>query len=1031
MIISDLSVKRPVFAAVINLILVIFGIVAFTLLPLREYPNINPPVVSVNTSYPGASAAIVESKITRMLEDRISGIAGIKNVTSRSRAGRSSISIAFELNRDIDAASNDVRERISRALRFLPEQANPPEVFKTDSDGDVIMWFMLYSTAMNTLELTDYANRYLVDRFSVVDGVANVYIGGGQKYAMRILLDRKAMAARSVTANDIEKVLRAENVELPAGNIESTDRDFTVRVQRAYQTSEAFSKLVIKQGDDGYLVRLSEIANVELGPENDETTFRGNGKDMVGIGIVKQSTANTLEVIRLAKEEFRKIQSTLPEGTEVRESMDRSIFIQGAIDEVYRTLFIAMGMVLIIIFIFLGDIRATLIPAVTVPISLIASFMVLMSLGYTINLLTLLALVLAIGLVVDDSIVVLENIHRRIEKGEPPLLAAFNGAREVAFAVIATTLVLIAVFVPIVFLQGNIGRLFTEFAVAISAAVAFSSLAALSLTPMMCSKLLKPIKNTKGISHFAEQHFSKIERFYKKSLSAGLNYSWIAVLIVLTVSIIAIKVFTKLPQEFTPKEDRGGFFVIMQAAEGASFESNTKNITKIEKVLLPFYNSGEFKKVIVRTPGFGNSSGIGVVELTDWTSRKRTTWEVLDDVTKELQKIPDVRVFSMMSRGLGGRGLGRPVQFVLGGNSYEELAQWRDVIISEASNNPGLVRIDSDYKETLPHLMVEIDLNRAADLGVSVSNIGRTLESMLGQRRVTTFVDRGEEYNVVLEGIESDFQSPQDMNNIYVRSDRSGELIPLSNLIKVVEKADSSQLNRYNRRRSITISANLADNYSIAEALTYLNQIVREQLPATSTVDYKGQSLAFIESGTSMLFTFALALSIVYLVLAAQFESFIHPLVIIITVPLGLAGALLGLHFFGMALNVYSQIGLVMLIGLAAKNGILIIEFTNQLRDAGYEFKEAILTAATQRLRPIVMTAATTIMSSIPLILSFGPGAESRIVIGTVIFGGVLFGTILTLFVVPAIYSIIAKNTSSPKMLESQLLKLQADKQIN
>ena len=1031
MIISDLSVKRPVFAAVINLILVIFGIVAFTLLPLREYPNINPPVVSVNTSYPGASAAIVESKITRMLEDRISGIAGIKNVTSRSRAGSSSISIAFELNRDIDAASNDVRERISRALRFLPEQANPPEVFKTDSDGDVIMWFMLYSTVMNTLELTDYANRYLVDRFSVVDGVANVYIGGGQKYAMRILLDRKAMAARNVTVNDIENVLRAENVELPAGNIESEDRDFTVRVQRVYQTSEAFSKLVIKQGDDGYLVRLGEIANVELGPENDETTFRGNGKDMVGIGIVKQSTANTLEVIRLAKEEFKKIQTTLPEGTEVQESMDKSIFIQGAIDEVYRTLFIAMGMVLVIIFIFLGDIRATLIPAVTVPISLIASFMVLMFLGYTINLLTLLALVLAIGLVVDDSIVVLENVHRRIEKGEPPLLAAFNGAREVAFAVIATTLVLIAVFVPIVFLQGDIGRLFTEFAVAISAAVAFSSLAALSLTPMMCSKLLKPIKSKKGITHFVEQHFSKVESFYKKSLSAGLNHSWIAVLIVLTVSVIAVKVFTKLPQEFTPKEDRGGFYVIMQAAEGASFESNTKNITKIEKVLLPFYHSGEFKKVIVRTPGFGNSSGIGVVELSDWSSRKRSTWDVLDDVTQELQAIPDVRVFSMMARGLGGRGLGRPVQFVLGGNSYEELAEWRDIIIKEASNNPGLVRIDSDYKETLPHLMVEIDLNRAADLGVSVSNIGRTLESMLGQRRVTTFVDRGEEYNVVLEGIESDFQSPQDINNIYVRSDRSGELIPLSNLINVVEKADSNQLNRYNRRRSITISANLAENYSIDQALTYLNQIVREQLPTTSTVDYKGQSLAFIESGASMLFTFALALSIVYLVLAAQFESFIHPLVIIITVPLGLAGALLGLHFFGMALNVYSQIGLVMLIGLAAKNGILIIEFTNQLRDAGYEFKEAILTAATQRLRPIIMTAATTIMSSIPLILAFGPGAESRIVIGTVIFGGVLFGTILTLFVVPAIYSIIAKNTSSPKMLENRLIKLQAEKQLN
>jgi len=682
--------------------------------------------------------------------------------------------------------------------------------------------------------------------------------------------------------------------------------------------------------------------------------------------------------------------------------------------------------VIIIIFIFLGDIRATLIPAVTVPISLISSFMVLMALGYTINLLTLLALVLAIGLVVDDSIVVLENVHRRIEKGEPPLLAAFNGSREVAFAVIATTLVLIAVFVPIIFLQGDIGRLFTEFAVAISAAVAFSSIAALSLTPMMCSKLLKPTGNKKGISHFVEQHFSSVERFYKNSLSAGLNHSWIGILIILVVSAIALKVFSKLPQEFTPREDRGGFYVIMQSAEGASFESNTLNITKIEQVLLPYYNSGEFKKVIVRTPGFGNTAGIGVVELNDWSARKRDTWAVLDEVTNKLQSIPDVRVFSMMARGLGGRGLGRPIQFVLGGNSYEELAQWRDIIINEAQNNPGLIRIDADYKETLPQLMVEIDLNRAADLGVSVSNIGSTLESMLGQRRVTTFIDRGEEYNVVLEGIEADFQSPQDMNNIYVRSDRSGKLIPLANLINVIEKADSSQLNRYNRRRAVTISANLADGYSIDEALKYLNQIVQEKLPSVASVDYKGQSLAFIESGTSMMFTFALALSIVYLVLAAQFESLIHPLVIIITVPLGLAGALLGLYFFDMALNVYSQIGLVMLIGLAAKNGILIIEFTNQLRDAGYEFKEALLTASTQRLRPIVMTASTTIMSSIPLILAFGPGAESRIVIGTVIFGGVLFGTLLTMYVVPALYMLLAKNTSSPKMLATQLEKLRA-----
>lgn len=1024
MFLSDLSVKRPVFASVVNLLLVVFGIVSISFLSLREYPDIDPPIVSINTNYAGASASIVETRITQLLEDRISGIEGIKNISSTSSNGRSSISIEFNLSRDIDAASNDVRERVSRALNNLPDQADPPEVSKSNSDEDVIVWYNLRSDNLSVMELTDYADRFVVDRLSVAEGVARVRLGGGRSYAMKVWLDRNAMAARQITVTDIEQVIRSENVELPAGEVESVDRDFEVRVARSFLTPDDFANLTIKASADGYLVKLHEVARVELGAEDDETEFRGGGVNMIGLGIVKQSKANTLDVAREAKKAIQQISQTLPDNIFIVNSYDSSIFIEASINEVYETLAIAILMVVLVIYVFLGNIRATIIPAVTVPVSLVSAFIVMYALGFSINLLTLLALVLAIGLVVDDAIVVLENISRRIELGEPPILASYRGAKEVGFAVIATTLVLISVFVPLVFLQGNIGRLFTEFALAIAAALAFSSVTALTLSPMLCSLLLKKRQKQSGFAHWVDTKFSLVEERYYQGLASTIHQPWMMAILIGVAVVALIKLSSILPSEFVPKEDRGNFFVSVQGAEGASFESNAENMKKIERILLEYTESGEAERVIVRTPGFGGSAGIGIVGMPMDRERKRSTFELMDEISGRLADIPDVRAFAIMRSSIGGGGLGRPVQFVLQGNTYEELVAWRNIILDKARENPNLLRLDSDYKETWPQLLVNIDKNRAADLGVSISDIGRTLETMLGQRRVSTYLDRGQEYDVIMEGEKSDYRSPQSIENIYVRSSQSNKLIPLDNLLSVNERATASRLNRYNRMRSITISANLAEGYKVGQALEYLQEIVKTELPAEVSIDYKGESQLYQESGSSILFIFALALAITYLVLAAQFESWIHPLVIMLTVPLALLGAFIGLYFADMSLNIYSQIGLVMLIGLAAKNGILIVEFANQLRDAGLEFEQALRRAAAQRLRPIVMTGFTTVFSSLPLVMASGAGAESRTVIGMVIFAGVLVSAFLTLYIVPTAYYLLARHTGSPNQRANEIAKL-------
>lgn len=1024
MILSDLSVKRPVFATVINLLIITFGIVAFLMLPLREYPDIDPPIVNISTNYPGASAAIVETKITQLLEDRISGVEGVKTINSNSRVGRSSITIEFNLDRNIDAATNDVRDRISRALNNLPEQADPPEVSKANDDENVIVWFVLQSETMSTLELTDYANRYIVDRFAVVDGVARIQVGGGRTYAMKIRLNRASMAARNITVQDIERTLREENVELPAGRIESVDRDFSIRVERSYLSEQDFANMVIDRSENNSLVRLGDVAEVFIGAQDDENMFRGNGKNMVGLGVIKQSKGNTLDVVKSARKEMFAIRNTLPVGTTITNSYDSSIFIQGSIDEVYNTLIIAMLMVVLVIFLFLGNVRATLIPAITVPVALIGSMMALSWFGFSINLLTLLALVLAIGLVVDDAIVVLENIYRRIENGQTPLMAAYEGGREVAFAVVATTLVLVAVFVPLVFLSGNMGRLFTEFAIAIAAAVIFSSLTALSLTPMMCSKMLKHRERSSSFGQKLDRAFARFEASYGRALKSSIHQPMLIVLVLSLALAAVFLLFNKLPSEYAPKEDRGNFFLMMQSAEGASYENNIKNMYKIEEKLLGYQVEGELERVLVRVPGFGGSGGIAIVGLPEWGERSIDTFSFINKINGDMQSVTDVRAFAIMRRGIGGGGDGNsPVSFVLQGNTFEELAQWRDILITEAQKNPNLSNINSDYKETYPQLLVQIDRERAYDLGVPVGDIAKTLETMLGQRRVTTFVDRGEEYDVIIEGDERQFQSPTDIDNLYVRSRTTDKLIPLASVLNIGENATSSRLNRYNRLRSITVTANLVDGYALGDALDFLVDVTENKLPEHVQVDYKGESLLLKESGSSILFVFLLALLITYLVLAAQFESFIHPFVILLTVPLALVGALLGLELMGMSVNIYSQIGIVMLIGLAAKNGILIVEFANQLRDKGIAFEEALISASQQRLRPIVMTTFTTVTSAIPLVFAVGPGAESRMVIGVVIFAGVSLASIFTLFIVPGAYYWLCRNTGSPKAIANEINK--------
>ncbi len=1033
MLLSDVSIKRPVFATVMSLILIVLGVVSFTRLPLRELPDVDPPVVSVDTTYTGASAAVVESRITQVLEDAISGIEGVDLITASSRNGRSDINIEFTLARDIEGAANDVRDAISRVANRLPEDVDPPRVSKQDSDSSPIMFLNLSDARLNAQQLTDYADRNLVDQFSSIDGVSSVFIGGGQRYAIRVWLDASALAARGLTAEDVRTALRRENLELPGGSIESRDREFALRVMRGYRTPESFESLVVGKGGDGHVITLGEVARVELASEERRAFYHGNGVPQVGLAIVATSTANSLEVGRNVRALAERVSETLPEGMALTVAYDSTVFTDAAVEEVYKTLIEAIVLVLLVVFVFLGSVRAALIPAVTVPVCVTAAFLALYAAGFSINQLTLLSLVLSIGLVVDDAIVVLENCQRRVDLGEPPLLAARRGTTQVAFAVIATTLVLIAVFLPIAFMEGNTGRLFRELAVAVAGAVAISGFVALTLTPMMCSILLRPHTHRAGFNNWVNDRLDGLTRRYRGLVSKVVGRGWLLAAVMLATFAASGVLFKLVPSELAPAEDRGDFNVTVTGPEGAGFDYLVTQMTEIEKRLLAYSaEDGPVARVIIRVPGgFGGqganmNTGRATVFLRPWDQRDVSTQQVMQEVLKRLSDIPGVRVTAEMRQGLV-RGFGRPVQFVLRGPTYETLAQWRDRMLLRMEENRNLVNIDSDYKETVPQIRVEIDRARAADLGVPVEAIGTALQTMLGSLRAGTWEMDGEEYYVIMQAPLENRRSLDDIAGLYVRSTTSGELVPLSNLVTMTEHAEASTLSRFNRMRAVTLSAGLAPGYTVGEALEYLRGIAAEELPPEAQFDYRGESREFMRSSGAVFFTFGMALLVVFLVLAAQFESFLHPLVIMLTVPLAMLGALLGLSIWGVSLNLYSQIGIVMLVGLAAKNGILIVEFANQLRDEGRAVGEAIVEAAAVRLRPILMTSVAMICGAIPLMLSSGAGAASRESIGVVIVFGVAFSTLLSLFVVPAFYALLAPYTRSPEAVAQELEKLEAE----
>ena len=1028
MMLSDISVRRPVLATVLSILLIAFGILSFRELTVREYPDIVPPVVSIMTTYPGASAAVVETRITELLESAVSGIEGIKTITSRSLDGRSNISVEFGLDRDIDEATNDVRDRVNRTASRLPDDVELPVISKRESDARPVMFINVSSDSLSQVELGDYVDRYVLDRFATIPGVSQVQPFGGGRPAMRIWLDREALAARGLAVTDVDSALRRENIELPAGKLESQDREFPVRMGSNYRDAEDFERLVIAQGDDGHLIRLGEVARVEVGPRELRDAFHVNGRKAIGFGVVKQSNANTVDVVTAIVQEIERVQSTLPDGMRITKSSDDSLFIRAAIRAVYLTIGITTVLVGMVILLFLGSARAMFIPVVTIPICLISAFIVLAAVGYSINLITLLALVLSIGLVVDDSVVVLENIHRRIDdKGEPPLLAAYRGARQVGFAVVATTVVIVAVFAPIAFLKDNIGQIFAELAVTICAAVVFSSVLALTLVPMLCSKLLRPHGQEGRAAVLIDRAFDRLGAAYVSALRVAIRVPWLIVLATAAAAASTYFLFLSVPQEYAPNEDQGMFVVSARGVEGTSFARMNELVAEIEKPLLPLVESGDIQRALVRVPGWGGtapSSAMGVVTLAPWNETNYTTEEVMQRGMAVWSQIPALRIVAFMRSGLSRSGGGQPVQIVLGGTNYDELAEWRDTILARAQENPNLRRVDADLRETQPQVIVRIDRDRAADLGVSVQTIGRTLQTLMAEQRVTTYIRDGEEYDVVLQAEGTQRTGTEDLENTYVRSDDSGALIPLANVVTMESIAGQSALNRYNRLRAVTISASLANDYPLGAALAYLENLVAESLPSTAQLDYKGESLEYKEASGSIYFSLGLALLVVFLVLAAQFESFVHPFVIMVCVPLAVAGGLIGLLLTGKTFNIYSQIGVIMLIGIAAKNGILIVEFINQMREAGHDFEKSVLEGARIRLRPVLMTALSTIMGSVPLILATGPGAASRETLGVVIFFGVSLATLLTLFVIPAFYSLFARRTGHREAVSHRLDEL-------
>ncbi|HTN28088.1 MAG TPA: efflux RND transporter permease subunit [Burkholderiales bacterium] len=1006
----EICIRRPVFATVMSLMIVLVGAIAFTRLTVREYPKIDTPVVSVRTVYKGASAQVIESQITVPIEDSISGIEGVRTVKSVSREEVSQITVEFVPERNVDAAANDVRDRVARVRNLLPEAADDSVVSKIEADAQAIMWLAFNSERHGTLELSDYADRYIADRLKTLPGVASVIIGGNRRYAMRIWLDRDRLAAYALTPQDIESALRRQNVELPAGRIESSQREFTVLAEADFRTAEQFNAMIVTQSS-GYPVRLRDVGVARLGALDERSIIRVNGNPAVGLGIVKQSTANTLSVAQAVKGELTRMQRDLPAGMKLQVAFDSSIFIERSIDAVYRTMLEAVVLVVAVIFVFLRSVRSTLIPFVTIPVSLVGSFLFLYLLGFSINVLTLLGVVLAIGLVVDDAIVVLENCHRHLEMGKPPAQAAADGSREIAFAVIAMSLTLTAVFAPVAFVPGNTGKLFAEFALTVASAVAVSGFVALTLTPMMCAKVLKAHESHGGLYLAMERFFNGMTNAYRRSVAAVLRWWWVMLLVFACVMAGCVALMLSMKQELSPLEDRGFFLSLILAPEGASMDYTDANVREVERI---YADVPELRTTFaVVAPGLERPSpvntGVTFSQLKLWDERKRKASEITASLAPRLFALPGVMAFPINPPSLGQSFRNPPLQFVVQANSYEELDEMVNKLLAKARESRAIANPDSDLRLNKPQLSVDIDREKASAVGVDVETIGRTLETLLGGRQVTRFKREGKQYDVMVQLEAKDRNRPTDLTAIYVRA-RDGTLVQLSNLVRVSETVAAKELNHFDRQRAAIISANIAPGYTLGEALDFMDRAAAEVLASSARTELDGVSREFRESGASLLFAFALALVFIYLMLSAQFESFVSPFVIILTVPLAALGALLALALTGGTLNVYSKVGLVMLIGLITKHGILIVEFANQLRERGMERAEAVVEAATLRLRPILMTTGAMVLGAVPLALATGAGAEARQQIGWVIVGGLTVGTLFTLYIIPTAYTLLARQ---------------------
>ena len=1005
--ISELSIRRPVFATVLSLLVLLVGLVSFDRLTLREYPRIDEPVVNVTTRLTGASSEVIESQVTKPLEDSIAGIEGVDIITSISRAEQSQITVRFKLEKDPDNAAADVRDRVSRVRGRLPDAVDEPVIAKVEADATPTIWLAYTSETLSPLEITDLINRIVKPRLQTVPGVADIQVGGDRAYAMRIWLDADKMAAFRLTVQDVEDALRRQNLEVPAGRIESQQREFNVTARTDLNTVAQFKEIALRTAN-GYTVRLRDVARVQEAAANERSRVRLNGVPSISTGVIRNATANPLEVSAGVRAMMPQIQRDLPASVTVVPANDNSVFIDRSIKSVYTTVAEAVVLVALVVFVFLRTVRASIIPLVTIPISLIGSFALIAAAGFTINTLTLLALVLAIGLVVDDAIVVLENIFRHIEEGLTPFQAALKGIREISFAVVAMTLTLVAVFAPLAFTPGRTGRLFGEFALTLAGAVVVSGFVALTLTPMMCSKLLRHNPTPNRFDRGMEAVLVSLTNGYRTALSWVLHQRWV-VLIVMAVSAGASWwLFTNTKAELAPMEDRGVIIMPVRAPDGATLEFTARYLDAIDAIGASY---PEFDRRFMFMGGGQVSQGTALFRTVDWSERTRTTQQLARDLLPKMSSLPGVNAFPITPPSLGQGFRSRPVEFVVQtSDSYANLARVAQQMLAEMAKNPGIVQPDIDLQLNKPEIFVEVDRNRAADMGVSVDAVARTVETMLGGRAVTRYKRDADQYDVIVQTESRGRTTPEDIERLFVRG-RNDTMVPLGSLVKVREAVSPRELNHFNQRRSVSITANLAPGYSLGEALTFMDQTAARILPQGYVTELNGVSREFRSSSGALGVVFVLALMFIFLVLAAQFESFIDPFVILIAVPLTMVGALLALNLAGGTLNVYSQIGLITLVGLISKHGILIVEFSNQMRQQGKPVMEAVLEASAMRLRPILMTTGAMVLGALPLALATGAGAESRQQIGWVIVGGMSLGTFLTIFVVPTMYTLLARKS--------------------